>query len=203
MSSADLLNASTNLQKAVAWLGETLRASVRTGRAARSSPKPSCVLTSRLRSAASSNAIFKMTDAVSPLLEERLRGVVERSTYHDPDSGWAVLRVAPLNARDGEATVTVHQTRVFVGATMEFTGCWVVHPRFGRQFKAAQAVEMRPASAAALEKYLGSGLIKGIGPKTAQKIVSHFGKDMLEVFEEQIRRLTEVPGIAVRSASFC
>ena len=135
--------------------------------------------------------------AASPsLLEERLRGIVERITFHSPDSGWAVLRVAPLNSRDEEATVTVHQTRVFAGATMEFSGCWVVHPKFGRQFKAERAVELKPASAGALEKYLGSGLIKGVGPKTAHKIVSHFGKETLEVFEEQIARLTEVPGIA-------
>ncbi|MCI5157875.1 MAG: recombinase RecD, partial [Candidatus Electrothrix sp. AUS1_2] len=67
---------------------------------------------------------------------------------------------------------------------------------FGRQFKAEQATELKPASAGALEKYLGSGLIKGVGPKTAHKIVHHFGKDTLEVFEERIERLTEVPGIA-------
>ena len=79
---------------------------------------------------------------------------------------------------------------------MEFSGAWTVHPKFGRQFKANEAVELQPASAGALEKYLGSGLIKGVGPKTAQKIVRHFGKETLEVFEERIECLTEVPGIA-------
>ena len=78
---------------------------------------------------------------------------------------------------------------VFAGATMEFHGAWTVHPKFGRQFKAAKAVERKPATAAALEKYLGSGLIKGVGPKTAKKIVKHFGADTLDVFENEIDRL--------------
>ncbi|WP_417910259.1 AAA family ATPase [Candidatus Electronema sp. PJ] len=132
----------------------------------------------------------------SQLPPETLSGVVERITYHNPENGWAVLRVNPFDSRGGTATVIVHQLRVFAGATMQFSGAWIVHPRFGRQFKADKATELKPASAGALEKYLGSGLIKGIGPKTAHKIVQHFGKDTLEVFEEQIKRLTEVPGIA-------
>jgi len=93
-------------------------------------------------------------------------------------------------------TVTVHQMKVFAGATMEFTGAWVHHPKFGRQFKAKYASELRPATAGALEKYLGSGLIKGVGPKTAGRIVRHFGERTLKVFEEDINQLAEVPGIA-------
>ncbi len=132
----------------------------------------------------------------SQLPPETLSGVIERITYHSPENGWTVLRVNPFDARGGTATVIVHQVRVFAGATMQFTGEWVVHPRFGRQFKAKQAAELKPASAGALEKYLGSGLIKGVGPKTARKIVDHFGKETLEVFEERIEQLTDVPGIA-------
>jgi len=79
---------------------------------------------------------------------------------------------------------------------MEFQGAWIIHPKFGRQFKAAKAVERKPATTAALEKYLGSGLIKGVGPKTARKIVQHFGSHTLEIFEGQIERLTEMKGIA-------
>ncbi|MEJ2286148.1 MAG: AAA family ATPase, partial [Desulfobacterales bacterium] len=92
--------------------------------------------------------------------------------------------------------VIVHQTKVFAGATMEFHGAWTTHPKFGRQFKAVKAVERKPATTAALEKYLGSGLIKGVGPKTAKKIVQHFGKKTLEIFEGEIERLTEIKGIA-------
>ena len=98
---------------------------------------------------------------------------------HNPDNGWSVLRASPFNNPHQQETVIVQQTKVFAGATMEFHGAWTVHPKFGRQFKAIKTVERKPATAAALEKYLGSGLIKGVGPKTAKKIVSHFGNKTL------------------------
>ena len=79
---------------------------------------------------------------------------------------------------------------------MEFQGAWTTHPKFGRQFKATKAIEKKPATAAALEKYLGSGLIKGVGPKIAKKIVTHFGDKALDIFEGEIERLTEIHGIA-------
>jgi len=127
---------------------------------------------------------------------ESIRGIVDRVTYHNPDNGWSVLRVLPFDNPHQQETVTVHQTKVFAGATMEFQGSWTVHPKFGRQFKATKAVEKKPATTAALEKYLGSGLIKGVGPKTAKKIVKHFGGETLEVFENEIEKLTEIRGIA-------
>jgi exodeoxyribonuclease V alpha subunit len=127
---------------------------------------------------------------------EKLTGIVQRVTYHNPENGWSVLKVQSFNRQGEQATVTVHQTKVFAGATMEFHGSWTIHPQFGRQFKATHAVEKKPASVGALEKYLGSGLIKGVGPKTAKKIVQHFGRDTLQVFEKQMEKLTEVPGIA-------
>jgi exodeoxyribonuclease V alpha subunit len=130
------------------------------------------------------------------VITETIRGIVDRVTYHNPDNGWSVLRVLPFNNPHQQETVIVHQTKVFAGATMEFHGAWIIHPKFGRQFKATQAVERKPATTAALEKYLGSGLIKGVGPKTAKKIVQHFGKKTLEIFEGEIGRLTEINGIA-------
>ncbi len=130
------------------------------------------------------------------IIKESICGIVDRVTYHNPDSGWSVLRVLPFNNPYQQETVTVHQTKVFAGATMEFYGAWTVHPKFGRQFKATEAVERKPATIAALEKYLGSGLINGVGPKTAKKIVRHFMDKTLEIFEKDIKRLTEVQGIA-------
>ncbi len=127
---------------------------------------------------------------------ERLRGIVDRVTYHNAENGWSVLRVQPFDNPHQRETVIVHQARVFAGATMEFSGSWTISPKYGRQFSATHAVEHRPATSGALEKYLGSGLIKGVGPKTAREIVRHFGSETLEVFEGDIRRLTEVPGIA-------
>jgi exodeoxyribonuclease V alpha subunit len=129
-------------------------------------------------------------------ITERIRGIVDRVTYHNADNGWSVLRVLLSNNPHRQETVIVHQTKVFAGATMEFSGSWTVNPKYGRQFNATHAIEHRPATSAALEKYLGSGLIKGVGAKTAKKIVRHFGTDTLDVFEAAIERLTEVPGIA-------
>ena len=132
------------------------------------------------------------------IIQESVKGIVDRVTYHNPDNGWSVLRVSPFDNPHQQDTVIVHQTKVFAGATMEFYGAWIVHPKFGRQFKATKASEKKPATAAALEKYLGSGLIRGVGPKTAKKIVSHFAENTLDVFETDIEKLTEVPGIAQR-----
>ena len=129
-------------------------------------------------------------------ISEKLQGIVQRVTYHNAVTGWSVLRVQSYNNPGEQLTVTVHQTKVFAGATMEFHGAWTLHPQYGRQFKAVEAIEKKPASAAALEKYLGSGLIKGVGPKTASKIVRHFKGDTLHIFEQEIERLTEVAGIA-------
>mgnify|MGYP001550734118 CR=1 FL=1 len=81
---------------------------------------------------------------------ETLTGIVQRVTYHNPDTGWSVLRVSPFNRPQGQEIVTVHQTKVFAGATMEFRGAWTIHPQYGRQFKATEAIEKKPATAAAL-----------------------------------------------------
>ena len=107
----------------------------------------------------------------------------------------------PFNAPESQETVTVHQTKVFAGATMCFKGAWTISSKYGRQFRAREAVEKKPASAASIEKYLGSGMIKGVGPKTAKKIVKHFAHDTLDVFESNIERLTEVEGIAKKKLS--
>ncbi len=128
----------------------------------------------------------------------RLTGVVERVTFHNAENGWSVLKVSPANAPHQLVTVVIHQAKVFAGSSMEFLGQWKHHSKHGDQFNAEKAIEKKPASAAALEKYLGSGLIKGVGPKTATKIVQYFRERTLEVFEERIDELLKVPGIADR-----
>lgn len=127
---------------------------------------------------------------------EKLSGIVKRITFHSPESGWTVLKISPFDRPGDEVPVTVYQSKVFAGATMAFYGNWAHHPKFGEQFKAVKVEELKPATANALEKYLGSGLIKGVGPALAKRIVKHFGKDTLEVFDTDIDRLMEVPGIA-------
>ncbi len=127
---------------------------------------------------------------------EKLTGIIQRVTYHNNENGWTVLKVSPLDKPQELKTVTVHQANVFAGATMEFEGEWVQHPKYGEQFKSSSSFECKPASASALEKYIGSGLIYGVGPKIAKRIVKYFGKETLDVFENEMERLKEVSGIA-------
>src|SRR5271169_572529 len=126
----------------------------------------------------------------------RLSGIVERVTFHNADNGWSVLKVSPFNEPHKLVAVIIHQAKVFAGSSMEFYGTWSYHQKHGEQFKAERAIEKKPASSAALEKYLGSGLIKNVGPKTAHKIVNFFKDQTLQVFEENIDELLKVPGIA-------
>ncbi|KAA6439813.1 AAA family ATPase [Dyadobacter flavalbus] len=127
---------------------------------------------------------------------EKLSGIVRRITFHSVETGYSVLKVNSVQRPSEELTVVVHQSKVFAGATMDFYGEWITHPSYGLQFKASKVVEKKPATTNALEKYLGSGLIKGVGPVTAKRIVKHFGDKTLDIFENSIEKLTEVEGIA-------
>ncbi|MGV3504740.1 MAG: AAA family ATPase [Adhaeribacter sp.] len=127
---------------------------------------------------------------------EKLSGIVKRITFHSVETGYTVLKVNSFQKPHEDLTVIVHQSKVFAGATMDFYGEWANHPTYGLQFKVAKVIERKPATANALEKYLGSGLIKGVGPVTAKRIVQHFGDKTLDIFENSIEKLTEVEGIA-------
>lgn len=91
-------------------------------------------------------------------------------------------------------TVIGRFPEIHAGQTLRLTGFWREHPKYGRQFQCLHAQETKPATLTGLEKYLGSGLIKGIGPVTAKRIVAHFGLDTLEIIEQSCSRLAEVPG---------
>jgi exodeoxyribonuclease V alpha subunit len=132
-------------------------------------------------------------DTSLPLQLEKLSGIVHRITFHSAETGYTVLKVGSFQGPQEEVTVMVHQSKVFAGATLDFYGEWREHPTYGRQFKANKVVERKPATAHALEKYLGSGLIKGVGPVTAKKIVRHFGEQTLEVFDTTIDRASHGP----------
>ena len=135
-------------------------------------------------------------DKHTPAGPEKLSGIVKRVTFHSAETGYTVLKVNSFQRPHEETAVIVHQSKVFAGATMDFFGEWSNHPSYGLQFKATKVIERKPATANALEKYLGSGLIKGVGPVTAKRIVRHFGDKTLDIFESSIERLTEVEGIA-------
>lgn len=133
------------------------------------------------------------TDA-APALEE-LQGVVERLTYHSVESGYTVARLKAPKIRD-LITVVGNFANIQAGQTLQISGFWRDHPTFGQQFQVKTYRETKPATLTGIEKYLGSGLIKGIGPVTAKRIVAHFGLETLDIIENQIDRLIEVPGIA-------
>lgn len=128
---------------------------------------------------------------------ERLQGIVERVTYHAEDSGYTVARLKVPSAHD-LITIVGSFPDIHAGQTLALTGYYREHTKFGLQFQVTSAQETKPATITGLEKYLGSGLIKGIGPVTAKRIVKHFGLGTLEIIEQSCARLIEVPGIGER-----
>jgi len=133
--------------------------------------------------------------AVSEQRDERssLQGTITRITYQDPESGYTVARLEA----DGSQNITVvgNIFPIGEGEEIKVSGLWKVHPRYGLQFQADQWEKLEPATLEGIEKYLGSGLIKGIGPTYAQRLVTAFGLDTLKVLSEEPHRLREVDGI--------
>ena len=124
----------------------------------------------------------------------KIRGVVERITYQNPENGYTVLKCAVKSYKE-LVTVIGSLLDVNAGSVLLIYGNWKVDSRYGRQFAAESWEETLPATVFGIEKYLGSGLIKGVGPKYAKKIVAQFGTETLEVIETDISRLQEVDGI--------
>jgi exodeoxyribonuclease V alpha subunit len=129
-----------------------------------------------------------------PKKDEFLTGVIERITFHAEDSGYTVARMKVSGFQD-LVTITGNFSNIQAGQTLKLTGYWQNHPKHGQQFQVVQYTETKPATLTGLEKYLGSGLIKGVGPVTAKRIVAYFGLETLEVIESRIDRLIEVEGI--------
>jgi exodeoxyribonuclease V alpha subunit len=125
---------------------------------------------------------------------EHLQGIVERVTYHAEDSGYTVARLKAPGERD-LISIVGRFPDIRAGQTLRLTGYWREHLKYERQFQCLHAQETKPATLTGLEKYLGSGLIKGIGPVTARRIVAHFGLESLDIIEQSCSRLIEVIGI--------
>ncbi|MGN1167929.1 MAG: ATP-dependent RecD-like DNA helicase [Lachnospiraceae bacterium] len=125
---------------------------------------------------------------------EHLRCVVERITYQNAENGYTVLKCAAKNYKE-LVTVVGTMPDTHVGSVLLLEGFWKVDAKYGRQFSVEKFEETLPATVYGIEKYLGSGLIKGVGPKFAKRIVEKFGKDTLEVIEENPDALIEVEGI--------
>lgn len=124
----------------------------------------------------------------------KLRCVVERITYQNAENGYSVMKVK-VKGYDDLVTLVGNLLEVPAGSVLLCEGEWRVDKRYGQQFQCQTWEEVMPATAYGIEKYLGSGLVKGIGPKFAKLIVGHFGTDTIEVIETDIDRLYEVPGI--------
>ncbi|MDP8225980.1 MAG: ATP-dependent RecD-like DNA helicase [Candidatus Lernaella stagnicola] len=132
-------------------------------------------------------------------MTEKLSGQIRRIVFRSDDSGYTVARMA----RDGGGSTTVCgvMPELAAGETIRAHGRWEDNPRHGRQFRIISYEPTVPSDRDAMVRYLGSGLIKGIGPKMAEAIVAHFGKDTFEVIDEDPRRIRDVPGIGAKKAA--
>jgi len=127
--------------------------------------------------------------------QEIITGIVERVTFHNEQNGYTVMRFLVKENRK-PVTVIGTFTSIKPGESLRLAGHWTTHPQYGQQFQVAEYSVTRPATLKGIQKYLGSGLIKGIGPVTAKRIVEHFKESTLDVIENDISRLGEVSGIA-------
>ncbi len=134
-----------------------------------------------------------------------LQGTLERVVYANPGTGWSVARLH-ADGRDTPVTIVGHLSGVQPGETLRLEGAWVDDRKFGRQFEVRSFRSVPPSTLEGIERYLGSGLIRGVGPVTAKRIVERFGEDTLRVLDDEPQRLREVPGLgrvrakALRSA---
>jgi exodeoxyribonuclease V alpha subunit len=128
-----------------------------------------------------------------------VQGLLDRILYHAPDSGYSVARLTVKTQAD-PVTIVGPLLQPQEGQVLNITGTWQTHPKYGSQLQILSYYEIRPTSVEGLEKYLCSGLIPGIGKRTAKRIVKHFGEDTLAVLDRQIDRLQEVPGLSRKRA---
>ena len=123
-----------------------------------------------------------------------LEATLERITFANAQTGYTVARVD--TGRGGDlVTVVGSLLGAQPGETLRLRGRWGAHPQYGRQFQVEDYTTVLPATVQGIRRYLGSGLVKGIGPRLAERIVAHFGADALRVIEERPERLAEVPNL--------
>lgn len=130
---------------------------------------------------------------------ETIRGLVERITYLNEENGYAVIKAKVKGFQDLVTLVGI-LGKVNVGAVLEAKGKWKMDPQYGKQFSVTEFKEKVPATRQGIEKYLGSGLIHGVGPVNAKRIVEYFGEDTLNVLDKEPERLKEVEGIGGKRA---
>jgi exodeoxyribonuclease V alpha subunit len=125
-----------------------------------------------------------------------IQGRIEKVLFTNADNGYAVILLQPESAQEPLAFTAVGTiVHPKAGETLRVQGEWIEHPRFGRQLQIKRYETLLPDSAAGLERYLGSGLIKGLGPDLAGRIIKHFGAEAIQIFDHEPERLLEVRGI--------
>jgi exodeoxyribonuclease V alpha subunit len=133
------------------------------------------------------------------LPEGQIEGVIDIITFANEENGYTVAKMIE-NVTQNKITIVGKMPGIQVGETMEVSGMWTTHPQFGRQLE-VEAYHIRPPKTIeAIKRYLASGLIKGVGPVTAERITDHFGSDTLKIMDETPERLTEVPKIGRKRA---
>ena len=135
-----------------------------------------------------------MQPSSDPLRPETLRGLVERVTFHTEETGYCVLKVVPDKKRDA-ITLLGRAPRVVAGERFEAEGHWETDKVFGPQFRADNLRLSPPNSKEGMERYLGSGLIDGIGPTYAKKLIDHFGPKVFDIIENESAKLETIEGI--------
>ena len=123
-----------------------------------------------------------------------IQGEVVTVVYHNPENGYVIARV-DSPSEPGQVNVVGLLGDVAPGESLRMTGDWVEHPKFGRQFKAESCEHLLPASLSGIRRFLGSGAVKGIGEKTADRLISRFGSQILDILDSDPEQLLEVEGI--------
>lgn len=132
-------------------------------------------------------------------MTERLEGTVENITFQNPESLFVVFKIRPIQA-GGLVTAVGKMPAPFLGEQLEICGQWIEHSKFGRQFQISSFKRTAPADIKGIERFLASGVVKGVGPSTAARMVAHFGISTLEIIEHYPHRLVEVEGIGTKKA---
>ena len=128
---------------------------------------------------------------------EFIEGILERITYHSPETGYTVIKIKVERQKDLVCAVG-SMANINVGEKLQLKGTWANHPKHGLQFKVEGYESLLPPTTVGLEKYLGSGLIKGIGPVTAKEMVKTFGTDIIRIIEEEPEKLAEIKKIGAK-----
>ncbi len=138
---------------------------------------------------------------------DTLTGTIERITFYNEENGYTVLKMTPdrkqsneATERDGTVTVVGSMPELSPGEAVEFSGEWRKDPRWGMQFRADMVQPVAPTSLVGIVNYLSSGIVPGIGPRTAEKIVNHFGLETLDILDQTPDRIHDVPGLKTNLA---